>query len=212
MSLLTATELSAHLGVTKARVSQYVSEGKLDGCFEGDGRRRRFDLAKSAEALGKRLDRAQLLTNGKQTRLALGRIAAGAEEDEGQGEAPARRQKTDGRLPTGDSDEYTLTQLAIRQEELRRRRRENALDEGLFVLAAEAERQIGRMIGQEIAGFETVIRDGARAIADQLGVDFKAARQILTETWRAHRTGRAEGLLHEAAAAGPTEAERAEDI
>lgn len=214
MTLLTATELSSQLGVSKARVSQYVSEGKLDGCFEGDGRRRRFDLAKVADALGRKLDKGQLLGNGAQTRMVLPKLTGSdsAVSDEGQRTAPARRQKTDSRLPAGDQDEYTLTTLAIRQEELRKKRRENALDEGVFILAAEAERQIARLIGQEIAGFETVIRDGARAIADQLGVDFKSARKILLDTWRAHRGERSEALQQAAEGAALTGAESDADI
>jgi len=211
MPLLTATELSAHLGVSKARVSQYVSEGKLSGCFEGDGRRRRFDLAKVGEALGKNLDKSQMLGNGAQTRMALGRLA-GESSDDGHTAAAAKRRKTDGRLHKDDQDEYTLTTLAIRQEELRKKRRENALEEGVYILAAESERQISRLVGQEIAGFESVIRDGARAIADRLGVDFKSARQIMMETWRAHRMGRAGELSDEAATHGLTEAEKDADI
>ena len=52
---LNTTELAARLAVSKARVSQYVSEGKLDGCYVGEGRARRFDLDKVATALGRRL-------------------------------------------------------------------------------------------------------------------------------------------------------------
>jgi len=212
MHLLTATELSAHLGVSKARVSQYVSEGKLVGCFKGDGRARRFDLAKCAEALGKRLDKSQMLGNGAQTRVALATIGGDTTPAGDEGPAPARRQKTDGRLTSGDQDEYTLTTLAIRQEELRKKRRENALDEGRFILASEAEREITRLIGQEVSGFETVIRDGARAIADQLGVDFKSARKILIDIWRAHRGTRAGELSVHSGAATLSEAEKDADI
>lgn len=80
------------------------------------------------------------------------------------------------------------------------------------MLASESERQVSRMLAREIAGFETVIRDGARAVADRLGVEFKAARQILMETWRAHRTGRAEALADAAGEAGLTAAEKDADI
>lgn len=209
MALLTATELSSELGVSKGRVSQYVAEGKLAGCFEGDGRRRRFDLAKCAEALGRTLDKPQLLANGAQTRLALARIA----DDFGdEGPVAPRSRRTDGRLPENDQDEYTLTALAIKQEDLRKKRRENEIEDGRYVLASESERQVSRMLAREIAGFETVIRDGSRAVADRLGVEFKAARQILMETWRAHRTGRAEALADDAGAATLTAAEKDADI
>ena len=39
-----ATTLAQRLGVSKARISQYVAQGTLAGCFTGEGRARRFDL------------------------------------------------------------------------------------------------------------------------------------------------------------------------
>ena len=57
---MNATQLATELGITKGRVSQYVSEGKLDGCFTGDGRARRFDVGKVRAALDQRLDPGQM--------------------------------------------------------------------------------------------------------------------------------------------------------
>ena len=71
MTLLNSGDLAKALNVSKGRVSQYVSEGKLAGCFTGDGRARRFDLGKAATALGRQLDPGQMMGNGAGTRAAI---------------------------------------------------------------------------------------------------------------------------------------------
>lgn len=205
MSGLSATELATKLNLTKGRISQYVSEGKLDGCYEGDGRARRFDLDKVAEALNRKLDLGQMLGNGLPTRRALRSVRSENEP------TPAPR-KTDGGLPKGDADEMELVKVAKANEELRRLRRENELAEGHYVLAAEVERQTARALGREIAGFETVLRDGARIVADKMGVDFKLVRKILLDQFRAYRSGRVSDLQDEANQPALTDTEQAADI
>jgi predicted metal-dependent hydrolase len=56
------------------------------------------------------------------------------------------------------------------------------------------------------------MRRAARAIADQLGVDFKEARKILIDTWREHRRARSEVLAQQAALAGLDPEEREADF
>jgi hypothetical protein len=206
--LLSATDLAGELGVSKARVSQYVSEGKLDGCFSGEGRDRRFDLSKVAARLNRTLHPGQLLGNGASTKQALRQIAAGADE-----EAPVRRAPRDGGvLPEADPDRYELARIQKVEEEARRLRRMNAEAEGSYVLAAQAQLETTRLVAQEIAEFETVLREGARKIADELHVDFKAARQILMRYWREHRAARTNALQAQAGSAALSDAERVEDI
>jgi len=210
MRQLTTTELAQHLTVTKGRVSQWVSEGKLAGCYTGDGRARRFDLEKCAAALGRGLDKGQMLGNGSQTRKAIRQIRAEAELPI----VPAspERVRRDGRLDDADPDRLELAKIATAEENLRRIRRDNELAEGHYVLADEAQRQMTRLIAQEIAEIETVLRDAARAVADKLGVDFKVVRQQLVATWREHRAGRVAVLADVAGQADMTEAEKAADI
>lgn len=206
--LLSATDLAGELGVSKARVSQYVSEGKLDGCFSGEGRDRRFDLGKVAARLNRTLHPGQLLGNGAGTKQALRQISAATDED-----APPRRPARDGGvLPDADPDRYELARIQKVEEEARRLRRMNAEAEGAYVLAAQAQLETTRLVAQEIAEFETVLREGARKIADELHVDFKAARQILMRSWREHRSARTAALQGQAAEATMSDAEKAEDI
>lgn len=210
MTLINATALASALQVSPGRVSQYVSEGKLDGCYSGSGRARRFDLGKCVDALGKRLDRGQMMGNGAETRRAIDAVKSGQADIPSA--APRSPQSGATELPHKDPDRYELARTQKAEEEARRLRRQNAEAEGTFVLASEVERQVAKVVAQEIAEVESVLREGARKVADNLGVDYKAVRQLLTETWRAHRSGRAEALAEDASLALKTDAEIAEDI
>lgn len=209
--LVTSSQLAQQLGVTKARVSQMVAQGKLDGCYSGDGRARRFDLAVVASTLGRRLDPGQMMGNGAGTKRALAELRDGIEAPKAAPATPTRPMR-DGPIETTDPDRYELARIQKAEEEARRLRRQNAEAEGMYVLASEVERQVGRVVAQEIAQFEQVLRQGARAVADRMGVDFKTARQILIDTWRAHRSERAGVLIEAAKAEDLTEVEKAEDI
>lgn len=210
MADLSATDLAKTLGVSKGRVSQYVTAGQLEGCFTGAGRQRRFNLERVAAALGRKLDRGQMLGNGSATKAALRQIA---EEDQPEDISPEVKQHPAGatKLRPDDQSAYELARTQIAMEEARRKRRDNLLAEGQYVLADEVSRQVSRAIGQEIREFETVLRDGARRIADDLGVDFLKARQLLVETFRAHRSTRAAVLADISEDVLMSDAEKAAD-
>ncbi|MGV8987805.1 MAG: hypothetical protein ACOH2H_16145 [Cypionkella sp.] len=218
MSMLSATELANTIGVSKVRISQLTSAGRLNGCWQGEGRARRYDLAKVAEQLGRTLHPGQMLGNGAETRKSLVALKLGqAEADDGDDDtAPSPKRQTapreSGALGEKDPDRYELARTQKAEEEARRLRRQNSEAEGTFVLASEVERQVARMMAQEIAEVEAVLRDGSRRVADKLGVDFKTVRQILMDQWRSHRAKRTLVLDGQAEAAGISAVERAEDI
>lgn len=201
---MNATELAQRLGVSKARVSQYVSSGVLEGCFDGEGRSRRFDLVRVQQALNGGLDKGQMLGNGAATRQNLKRIAAETVSD---APVPRATVPSDGVLPIRDPDRYELARIQNAEEDARRKRRDNQRDEGRWVLAEEAERSTAALLARELGQFDLVLREGARAVADKLGVDFREVRQILTQHWREHRSQRTEDLLAEAGASSMTNAE-----
>ncbi len=206
--MLTATQLAETLGVSKGRVSQYVAAGTLDGCFDGDGRARRFDLDQCAKALNKKLDRGQMLGNGGSTKRVLAALAQPALE----ADSAPKRGAPKSVLSPEDPDRYDMARAAKAEEDLRSMRLRNGREEGLYVLASEVQRSVSAVLAQEIAEMETVLREGARAVADKLGVDFKAARQILIGIWRQHRVGRAQALDDGAANAELSEVEKAGNI
>lgn len=200
--MVTGSELARIFGVSKQRVHQWVKEGKLTGCYDGEGHFRRFDLAKSAEALGKRLDPGQLMGNGAATKAAIRDLGTASIES-----APSAEGKSG-----VDPDSYEAVRTQKAQEETRRLRRINAESEGRYVLASEAARATTRLVAQEIAQFESAMRYGSRMVADKLGVDFRTVRQIMVEAWRDHRDERSAALEELADAAEMSETERVEDI
>lgn len=214
MAMVSASELASTLGVSAGRVSQYVSGGKLDGCFTGEGRARRFDTAKVASALGKNLHPGQMLGNGASTKRAVASLDSDAQPRELplSDAAPVAPRRSDTELTKSDPDRYELARIISAEERARRERRDNLLAEGHYVLASEVERQVAQTIGQEVREFETVMRDGARKIADELGVDFLVARKLLTDTWRAHRANRTKVLEGAARDASMSDAEREGDV
>ena len=208
--MLSSSELAKTLGVSPGRVSQYVAAGSLEGCFSGSGRARRFDLDKVAVALGKKLDAGQMMGNGAQTRAVLKVLVAGGPVQE---LAPLKKVGSGAtELDPKDDDRYEMARTQKAEEDVRRLRRINAEAEGRYVLASEVTQTVARLIGQEIAEVETVLRDGARKVADQLGVDFKLVRQILTTAWRDHRGTRVTQLDMQAAQSILTETEAAENV
>jgi excisionase family DNA binding protein len=207
---LTATELAKQLDLSKGRISQLVHDGRLDGCYSGDGRARRFDLAAVTEALQRKLDPGQMLGNGAATRRRMAAVSEVSDDDDAD-EAP-RPVRSGEALPPRDPDRYELARTQKAEEEARRLRRANAEAEHTMVLATAVHRQVARQIGQEIAEFETVLRESARRIADRLGVDYRTARQIMVETWREHRGSRSSALVDVAAAANLDDEETEADF
>ncbi|GGE26668.1 hypothetical protein SAMN05421774_11244 [Gemmobacter megaterium] len=208
MPELNATELAARLDVSKARISQYVSEGKLEGCFSGDGRARRFDLDKVAAALGKGLHPGQMLGNGAATKRAIRELDGDAPPTVPTTKAP----RSGAPLDAKDPDRYELARIQNAEEDARRKRRDNQRDEGRWVLADEVQRQTARAMTQEVAQFEAVLRDAARAVADRFGLDYREVRKVLIDEWRKHRGQRSAQLVADAEVAPMTEAETAAQV
>ncbi|MFC4668347.1 hypothetical protein ACFO5X_07265 [Seohaeicola nanhaiensis] len=212
MQGLTASQLADRLNLSKGRISQLVASGRLEGCYSGDNRARRFDLKACADALSRKLDPGQLLGNGAETKQRIAALQSSIDEDSDDDAPPAREERKSDLLPSTDPGRYELARIQKVEEEARRLRRANAEAEGTVVLASAVHRQVAQLIGQEVAEFETVLRDAARKIADRMGVDYRTARQIMIETWRDHRKVRTEKLTELGDAVQLTAEERGADI
>jgi excisionase family DNA binding protein len=198
--MITASELATRLGVSRGRVSQMVAEGKLDGCFKGEGRARRFDPQLAAAALNQRLDIGQQVGNGAQARAARAALSRPA------GVA------TEGLLPPTDDDNYKLYRTEKAREEAIRLRRQNRLEEGTAVLAAEAARETARALQAELTAVDAWVSTLARTLADTAGIDYLEARATIRASWRDHREKRAAALRIQADTATPTDAEAEADL
>jgi hypothetical protein len=199
-----AVTLAGLLGVSKGRVSQLVSEGALEGCYIGQGRARRFDPQAVAARLDRRLDQAQQLGNGATAAAAravvLGTSLAGAPAPAALAVKPADE----------DNDRYRAARAEQAEIDTILKRRRLAEEEGRWVLAEEATQATRRALAAEIAEVEAMLREGARRVADELGVDARTVKTILLKAWRAHRAVRSDRAAHIADSAQITDAEAAE--
>lgn len=147
-----------------------------------------------------------MLGNGAETRRALKDVAT----EPALPLTPPAPRKAAAPLPADVIEEpsrYDLARIQIAEEDARRKRRDNERDEGRWVLAEEVARESAKQLGQELAKFEIALRDGARDVADQFGIDFREVRQVLMRQWRAHRGARAHALVQDAEACQTSEAD-----
>lgn len=209
MAGLNATQLAARMELSKGRISQLVADGtfsEASGCFTGHGRARRFNFEICASAY-RGLDPGQRLGNGAKTQAAIRDAVPIASADTLTARPPA--QKTP---PNGDDALYQASRAIKAAEDARRARRDNEADEGNYVLASEVEKQVKKLIGQEIAEFEGLLKDVARRFADEHGVDFMETRAMVLQMWRDHRGNRTGRIAAEAEAASLSEDEEVADI
>lgn len=209
MTGLRAVELARHLSLSKGRISQLVGEGRLNGCFSGDGMHRRFDLQKVAEALQVKLDPGQMLGNGADTKKAIRAVL--------QGDAAPVQPSLGGKpkgevLQPDDPDQYKMLREAHAAEDLRTKRRNNARDEGLWILAGEVDRNVSRVMAQNLAETEAFVKEVAALVASKMGIDQRQVRQIILDGWREFRTNRAKDLAAAADDADLSDIELAEQI
>jgi len=105
-----------------------------------------------------------------------------------------------------------MARIELAEEQARKAKRQNAEAEGLYVLRSSVEMQVVRQIAQEVAQVDTMLREGAMRVADDLGVDYKRVRQVLLQCWREHRTSRSSAAARVTEIATLTDAEADEDI
>jgi hypothetical protein len=91
--------------------------------------------------------------------------------------------------------------------EVRKKRREEALHTGRYVLAEEAQRATAAVVTEVIAACERFIIAEARRHAQAEGADPRAAAAEARQRWRDQRFSLADELLKKADAATYTEAE-----
>ena len=187
---LTATELAGVLDLSKGRISQLVSGGQLKGCYSGDGRHRRFDLAKVAAALGRRLDPGQMLGNGAKTSEALARIPAAdpapsPPQDPAPAPPPAGLGATE--LPSRDPSRYELAKTLKAEEDARTARRRNSEAEGTLEYRIHYV-NFGRAWDEWVKPTRLLkMTAGSAALAKRLQAEQKKAHKTIRALQRANR-------------------------
>ncbi len=185
---ITTTQLAAKMNLSKGRISQLVKQGVFDGCFTGEGRARRFNLAQCLVAYGDKTDVRQGSGNAEKTHAAVEQIQSGL-DFEGSGGAGLQG----GQKPQKDNVSQRLNLARARKEEMQAARleREERVELGAWVRADEAASAARRQMAKEIAIFEGVVKDMARFVADKNALNFKVVRADMMKILRDARTRRA---------------------
>lgn len=194
-----AAALARALNISRQRVSQLVAEGKLEGSYSGSGRDRRFDPVIAAKLLDIRLDAGQVMGNGA--------AAAGTRREllmsGGNRETVTRRPVASAVHPDAEDDDAARYQRARAEQaeiDTLLKRRRLAEEEGRWVRVSEVERATRTALAGELAQIEAMLRDAARRLADEMGVDYRAAKAVLVAEWRRHRAARRDDLAAQAEA------------
>lgn len=178
------SEFARDMAVSAARVSQWLSEGKITGeAIEGEGRGARIRPDIARRQLRERLHVDQRLgLNGLSTRLGAERGEPEPAEDSVEAKIKAEK----------------LFQVQLQTERLLEERR---LARGHYVRAAEAREEMTRLAAKLLAGFEGLIPSFAAAVAEKLGAPNRDILHALREAFRAERAAIAAHYAAAAAAA-----------
>lgn len=154
-------------GVTAARVSQWISEGKLHGpALVGEGNRARINLEAANEQLGA-LDPNQVA---------------------------AQQAATKSTLPPMTDDQRRIVAAKAEQAEidLRKSKRQELEQAGVYCRTEDMRRIWARELGELVTGIDGWLTDLATAIARDTKSDQKQVMVTLRKEWRAFRQRRAD--------------------
>lgn len=183
-AVVSKSEFARLIGVSAARVSQYIGEEKISGdALVGEGRNARIRVEMAKAQLRQHLDIGQRLGNGLDTRLDAALPLAPPATDPAPGAPPAAS------APAVDPVEDKLKRAKLEAAE--RANREAAIKEaasaGRYVLADAMRRELGRAQAQTIAWFEGVLTELANAVASKHAIPQRDVLHLLRNEFRAAR-------------------------
>ncbi len=184
---VTKAEFSRLCGVSRARVTQWITGGKISGeAIVGEGPRARIDADLATAQLRDRLDVDKRFgLNGLSTRL------------DDQSAAPATAH---------ESVEARIKAEKLRHAQLMTSRleEEDRLRRGVYMETAAARAEMGRIAADNLASFEGALPDFANALAARLDISARDAVHCLRAEFRRIRERLAAAADAAAAKAPPT--------
>lgn len=214
---MTKGEYAARRGVTPARISQYIADGKIGpSALKGEGRSARIIVEIADRHLAQRLDASQALgANGAMSR-------AVNESPQPDSLAPYPPAGGDGdlqRRPAGVAETETEAALRVAAQEkaeqakllTAKMRRQEALETGRYILAVDARAQIARAASAAFRVMEAGIRNMAADLAAQFELSEAEVSNALVKSFRAVRE-RAAADFKARAEAMPEHVEDGEDV
>src|SRR5271165_1245694 len=180
--VVTKTAFADLCGVSGARVSQWLADGKLDGeAIVGHGHRARIRVDVARVQLKQRLNITQRLATG--------------------------RAKLDGAKPVKSADEAQPIEEDIKAERLaqlrhfnKRASEEAALRSGAYVKAADVQQQYGAVAARLMSAFEASFMPIANAVAAARAQTPADILRTMRATWREARAQAAKAQGEEALA------------
>jgi hypothetical protein len=163
------------INVSPARVSQYISEGKLKAdALDGAGRDAKIRVRTACQQLKRSLDVGQMVGNGLTTRLDV--------------PAPADAHVLPFQSPATAPDTIEEQIKRERLEGIRRDNRKKAEDEaaraGIYTLTDHVRLQMGRVAAEMLATFEGSLGEFASAVAGKWQLPQRDVLHLLRGSFR----------------------------
>ena len=182
-AVMTKGDFAKHIGVSAARVSQYLTEGKIGSdALVGEGRSARIRVAVALGQIRERRDVSQALGNGLFTRLDGPAAPASAPVESA---APA---------PRPDSIEEQIKREKLRASQMANRKAAEEEEErkGRYTETVAVRAQMARLAASMMQTMEAGLSDMATALAGQFGLPQRDVEHALQMGFRKIRDKAAE--------------------
>lgn len=180
INAMTKSGFARAIGVSPARVTQYISEGTIGpDALIGEGRSAKINFDLAAEQVAEKRDPTQATVNGT-AELPLGAGDAGSKE------------KPDGPTIGGNEPQRSSLDIQLKEQKLAREQRinrraalEDATEAGRLVPAEDFEVELARAIQRTMQVYEAAVPEMARAIAAGFGAPQRdvehTLRKVITD-------------------------------
>ncbi|WP_133125854.1 hypothetical protein [Thalassospira marina] len=177
--VVSKSEFARMIGVSKARVSQLISEGKISGeALRGDGRSAKIVVAVATAQLKATLDIDQRAANGR----------ADLSSDEPVFDDLSSGESDTAQRPLSTDDLYKQERLRKLQDENEERLEKRREKRGIYVRSDAMRSTVLRHVGAMIDGIEADLGQWAEELAAETDGSIKKIKHILRTQFRETRT------------------------
>lgn len=189
-AVVTKTQFAALVGVSRARVAQWISGGKIFGAaLVGEGRHARVRVSVACDQLKRNLDLDQRLGANGKAKLDASALTAS------DGSAAVVPDRIEDEIKRARRDQLELANEKAREEQAARA--------GRYISSDDARREMGRIAGRMTTMFEGALGEFAMAIAAQSNLPARDVLHTLRQTFHAIRTRESDTEAEAAAALPP---------
>jgi hypothetical protein len=177
-STMSKSAFARHIGVTPARVTQYIQEGTIDGsALIGEGRTAKIKVDIAERLVAERRDPTQAMANG---------TADVDADDDLFGEDRAPSTGANAPQPSAKSSQRASLDIDLKQQKLLREQRANiraarqdAIEDGRLVDAAVVGSEVKKAVTRTMQMYEGAIPEIARNFSASFEVPQRDAEHLL---------------------------------